>query len=71
MANILNILELPKIKTYRPRVVTPDYDEDYRRLYRFSRAGVQYIVNYFLEETFENRGGALSAIQKWKLPFAI
>lgn len=41
--------------------------DDFRKLYRFDRENVEWLANYFLTDTGERRGGALSPINKMKI----
>lgn len=42
-------------------------DEDYRKLFRFSRPNVVFIADFFLPPYHETRGGALSNIRKMEI----
>lgn len=52
-------------KVYRPRREVRD--EDYRKLFRFSRENVAYLAETFLPPNFETRGGALNNIQRMEI----
>lgn len=41
-------------------------DDNYRKLFRFSRNGVAFLVENFLPPQYETRGGALNNVQKMK-----
>lgn len=63
----MNIRNAARVKNYNERRHTPEFDEDYRRLFRFTRASVQLLATEFLEESGETRGGALSAVQRMEI----
>lgn len=67
MAEFLNI-ELPRrqIKIYRPRRIHEN-NRHYRSLFRFNEENVQRLSEYFLEEYYEKRGGALDNETKMKI----
>ena len=62
MAQFLNIR---KEKFYNVR--NKCQNEDFRKLYRFNRENVEWLANYFLEDTGEKRGGALPPVDKMKI----
>ncbi|KAJ8913775.1 hypothetical protein NQ315_002681 [Exocentrus adspersus] len=62
MAQFMNIR---KRKYYSPRNDCPD--DEYHKLYRFSRANVEWLAEHFLENSEETRGGALNARQKMQI----
>ena len=58
-------MQLPrKQKVYKPRKV--QYMDTYRSLFRFNNENVAWMVEYFLGENTETRGGALT---KKQMPF--
>lgn len=63
----MNIRNDPRIKQYSERRQTPQLDEDYKRLYRFTKPHVEFLANEFLQENYETRGGALSSVQRMEV----
>ena len=58
-------LPIRKKKTYKERHITsPD---DYKKLYRFTKENVEWLAEYFLGESGETRGGALSNKARMKI----
>lgn len=53
------------VKIYKPRREVRD--EDYRKLFRFTRESVDYLADFFLPPSNETRGGALSNIKKMEI----
>lgn len=53
-----------KTKFYKERRET--MPSDFKQLYRFEKENVEWLASYFLENTDENRGGALNPFQKMK-----
>lgn len=49
-------------KNYKARRTVGD--DNYRKLFRFSREGVAFLVDNFLPPQYETRGGALNNVQK-------
>lgn len=61
-----NIVNVRRVKVYKQRRV--DDNCDFRGLFRFTRNGFNFIVNYFLsEEEEDTRGGGLNSSQKMKI----
>lgn len=54
-----------KRKLYRPR--REICDDNYHKLFRFTRENVKFLADEFLEENFETRGGALDNVQKMEI----
>lgn len=62
MAQFLNVRKEKIYKTRKECI-----DDDYKKLYRFNRENVEWLANYFLEDSGEKRGGALSSVEKMKI----
>lgn len=67
MAQIFNVNALPRQKVYKIRKSTPTDDILYKNLFRFNRLNVEWLCNYFFEEYFETRGGAINNQTKMEL----
>lgn len=65
MANISVINFFRKTKVYKERREVED-EGDYRKLFRFDQKNVEWLANYFLGDSHERRGGALSSYEKMK-----
>jgi hypothetical protein len=52
-------------KYYLPSVTS--CNEDYHKLYRFSKENVQWLEEHFLEHNEETRGGSLSSKTRMQL----
>lgn len=57
MAQFLNVRKEKIYKTRKECI-----DDDYKKLYRFNRENVEWLANYFLEDSGEKRGGWCTVI---------
>ena len=62
MVDLVNVRD---VKHYKPRC--SPHNKDFKKLFRFEENAVEWLSNYFLHDTEETRGGALSALQKMKI----
>lgn len=65
MAQFLPLIKERKRKVYQPRIASLNRSNaEYHLLHRFTSGNVEWMANYFLDDSGETRGGALSAVQK-------
>lgn len=60
----LNIYQSRSVKVYKTR--RDGDDNNFKDLYRFTRENVDRVTHFFLGNSCETRGGALSNVQRMK-----
>lgn len=58
-------MQIRAAKNYRDRVIT--HHGDYHELFRFTEENVDWLSDYFLGQSDETRGGALTSKQKMEI----
>ncbi len=64
---IANPLKRRAVKIYKKRVAPPLSPSEFKNLYHFEEKNVEWLANYFLGESTEHRGGAMSCKDQIKI----
>ena len=65
MADVVNLGNVRTPKHYKKR--RAPQEEDCRVLFRFRERNVEWLADYFLGDSQESRGGALSTVMRMKI----